>query len=78
MFFKFSLSTKFARKKKDLDLGQAHNLCKSSRGDCKSTGCPKKKCDLRLNAPRGLQKGATEKSFQFNEHRNFIILPKNA
>ena len=46
-----------------------------------------KKCDLRLNAPRGLQKGATDKSwvsfgklgnFQFNEHRNFVFLHTNA
>ena len=38
------------------------------------TGCPKKKGDLRLNAPRGLQKGATDKSWvSFEKFRKFPV-----
>ena len=40
----------------------------------KCTGCPKKKGDLRLNAPRGLQKGATDKSWvSFEKFRKFPV-----
>ena len=38
------------------------------------TGCPKKKCDLCLNAHRGLQKGATDKSLvRFEKFRKFPV-----
>ena len=39
-----------------------------------TTGCPKKKGDLRLNAPRGLQKWATDKSWvSFEKFRKFPV-----